>query len=105
MHSGSTAHHAIAPHHDPHDQEKVLFEHHVAREINEAAKRDEFDSLVIVAPAHALEAIRSALDPAAKARIAGTLAKDLLKTPDDELWPHLKEWVPPVRHTAPFSRG
>ena len=26
----------------------------------------------------------------------GSLAKDLVNTPDHELWSHLKEWVRPV---------
>lgn len=103
MHSGSTAHHAIAPRHDPHDQEKMLFGHVVARQLNEASQRDEFDSLVIVAPAHALQSIRDALDTTTAAKVVGTLAKDLLKTPDSELWPHVKEWVAPVHRSVPFS--
>jgi hypothetical protein len=30
-------------------------------------------------------------------KIVGTLARDLIKTPDDELWPHVREWVRPTR--------
>ena len=104
MHTGSTAHHAIAPRHDPHEQEKTLFGHVVGRELNELAQGDEFDSLLIVAPAHALEAISNALDTTAQGKVVGALAKDLVKVPDDELWPHLKEWVPPVRRDAPYTQ-
>ncbi|HBK05545.1 MAG TPA: host attachment protein [Acetobacteraceae bacterium] len=103
FHSDSSAHHAITPRHDPHEQEKMLFGHVVARQLNGASQRGEFDSLVIVAPAHALESIRGALDTTTAAKVVGTLAKDLLKTPDDELWPHVKEWVPPVHRAVPFS--
>jgi hypothetical protein len=57
--------------------------------------RGEFDELVIVAPPDVLIAIRERLDRATEARIVGTLKKDLVKTPDDELWPHIAKWVRP----------
>ena len=93
FHTGSTVRNSIAPEHDLHDQEKEKFAHYVAKEINEAAIAGTFDELVIVAPAHSLNAIRAALDPAAETKIIGTLAKDLVKTPDHELQPHVSEWV------------
>jgi hypothetical protein len=49
-----------------------------------------------VAPAHTLNAIREKLQVAANNKIVGTLAKDLSKTPDDELWPHVRAWVRPT---------
>ncbi len=100
FHSGSSAHHAIAPEHDLHDLAKEKFARHVAHQINGAAKAETFDELVIAAPAHTLQAIRAALDSAASGRIIGTLAKDLVKTPDHELAPHLSEWVRPVERSA-----
>ena len=103
MHTGSSAHHALAPRHDLHDQEKEQFAHVVARQLNAAAARGEFGALVIVAPAHTLNAIRGALDTTTEERIVGTLAKDLVKTPDDALWPHVRDWVRPVHRTVPFS--
>ena len=60
-----------------------------------------FDALVLVAPAHSLEAIEGALDSAVAAKLTGTVSKDLIKVPDDELWPHLRAFVPapaPKRH-------
>jgi protein required for attachment to host cells len=105
MHSDSTAHHAVAPKHDPHQQEKMLFGHQVARQLNAASGRGDFAALVIVAPAHTLEAISGALDTATAAKVVGTLHKDLLKTPDHEMWPHVKEWVRPVHRSVPFSQA
>lgn len=96
FHSDSTARHAIAPEHDLHDLAKERFARHVAHQINGAAKAETFDELVIAAPAHALQAIRAALDSAASGRIIGTVVKDLVKTPDHELLPHLGDWVRPV---------
>ena len=93
---GSTAHHGLAPRHDPHGLAEDHFAKFVAGQLHDAAARNAFEELVIVAPAHTLNAILAALDGTTKAQIIGTLAKDLVKTPDDALWPHLKDWVRPV---------
>ena len=99
-HSDSTAHHALAPRHDPHELEKEKFARFVAAELN-ALPPQSFDGLVIAAPVHGLQAIVDALDAPVKAKLAGMLSKDLVKTPDDELWTHLQDFVPtatPARH-------
>jgi len=99
-HGDSTAHHALAPRHDPHEMEKEKFSHFLAQQIN-ALPAQSFDGLVIAAPTHCLQAIIEALGAPAKAKLAGTLSKELVKTPDDELWPHLSAFVPeptPARH-------
>jgi protein required for attachment to host cells len=97
VHTGSTAHHALAPRHDPHAMEKDKFAHSIARQLNGGT----FAELVVVAPPHVLSAIRGALDTATEAKVIGTLAKDLVKTPDDELWPHVSAWVRPVHRSVP----
>ncbi len=97
LHSDSSAHHALAPRHDPHELEKEKFADSIARRLSGQAAGDTFDDLVIVAPPHILSAIRGALNPATEAKLIGSLTKDLVKTPDSDLWPHLKEWVRPVR--------
>ncbi len=53
-------------------------------------------NLVIAAPPHSLAAIREKLQVGAEARVIGTLAKDLVKVPDQELSEHFKTWVRPV---------
>jgi protein required for attachment to host cells len=95
--SGAPARHAYTPRTDPHERAKDQFTHAVARMVNANSAADQFNELVVVAPAHVLSELTDALDPAAKAKLLGTLAKDLVKTPDHELWPHLKEWVRPVQ--------
>jgi protein required for attachment to host cells len=95
IHTGSPAHHAIAPRHDPHALTKQRFAKLVGDQLNAAADRDEFEHLVIVAPAHTLSAIRKELGSTATARIVGTRSKDLVNVPDDELWPHVARWVHP----------
>jgi protein required for attachment to host cells len=98
FHSGSSAYNTLVPHHDLHVLEKVKFGRTIAQRLNLAAAGDEFDELVIVAPPHTLVAVRQRLNAATEARIVGTMAKDLVKVPDHELWPHLQGWVRPTRH-------
>ena len=86
----------ITPRHDPHDMEKTRFAQRVGERVKHDSTADAFDALVLVAPAHVLHEMMEQLDPPAKAKILGTLAKDLTKVPDHELWPHLKEWVRPT---------
>lgn len=100
MHTGSSAHHALAPRHDPHELEKERFADSIAQQLNVRAAGDGFDGLVVVAPPHVLRAIRSGLDTRTDAKVIGVLAKNLVKTPDSELWPHVQEWVRPVRRSA-----
>ena len=100
FHTGSSAAHAETPRHDLHRMEKQKFAHLISSELNAAAARAELDALIVVAPAQVLAAIRSRLDVATRATVIGTLKKDLVKTPDHELWPHLAEWIPPVHRAT-----
>jgi protein required for attachment to host cells len=101
FHSDSTAHHALNPRRDLQAMQKEKFAHFVARQLNDGAARGSFDELVIVAPPRTLNAICEKLENATESKIIGTLAKALTKTPDDELWPHVREWVRPThRPTA-----
>jgi protein required for attachment to host cells len=95
FHTGSPAHHSVAPRHDPHALAKQRFAELVGEQLNAAADRDEFEQLVIVAPPHVLAEIRKELGSAAATRIVGTLGKDLVNIPDHELWPHVAQWVQP----------
>jgi protein required for attachment to host cells len=85
----------IDPHHDhPHERAKARFAAFIAAEIN-ALGAEGFEGLVIAAPAHILNYVQEELRADIRAKLLGTVAKDLTKTPDDELWPHLKDYVPP----------
>jgi protein required for attachment to host cells len=94
-HSDATAHHALAPRHDPHELEKEKFARFVAKELNDLPAHS-FDGLVIAAPVHCLNIILETLHPEVTGKLAGTVSKDLAKIPDHELWPHLQEFVPPA---------
>jgi protein required for attachment to host cells len=96
--SGASCHTGASAHHDMHALEKAKFGRAVAAWLNAAA--DSFDDLVIVAPPHTLVAVRQRLNAATDAKIVGTLAKDLAKTPDADLLPHLRPWIEPNRRAA-----
>ena len=96
--SAASAHHAVGQRHDLHTMEKEKFARLVAEQLSAASARDEFDELLLVAPTRTMNELREALDEKTLARVVGTLEKDLVKTPDHELSPHLREWVSaPVR--------
>jgi protein required for attachment to host cells len=101
--SGTAGRHAYSQRHDPHEMAKDRFTHSVARRLNEHSAADAFNELVLVAPSHVLSELTDALDTTTGAKLLGTLAKDLVKTPDHELWPHLKEWVRPVHRAGAAS--
>jgi protein required for attachment to host cells len=90
--SATTTRHAIAPKHDPHELAKHDFLREVARQLDEHATAGEFDRLLLVAPARALSDLRAALGGAARAKLAGTIEKDLVNVPDHALHAHLESW-------------
>lgn len=94
FHSDSSAHHAIAPRHDPHMLEMEEFACFVAKDVN-AMPENGFDALIIAAPRRSLAVILDKLHGNVEAKLTGVLAKDLTKVPDDALWPHLREFVQP----------
>lgn len=100
FHTGSSAHHAIAPKHDPKSLEKENFAAFVAAEVDAAVAAETWDALVLVAPAHTMEVLRGRLGRAAVAILAGGVEKDLVKTPVAELVGHLHHFVPVVQHPA-----
>lgn len=98
--SGASAHHAVGQRNDLHAMEKEKFIGLVGEHVGAASGRDEFDELLLVAPPRALPELREALDAATQAKLVGTLEKDLVKTPDHELWPHVREWVSPAHRPS-----
>lgn len=94
---------AMVPRHDPQDLEKAKFARAIAEQLNAGSAEGVFDELVIVAPSHTLAAVRDALNTITAAKVVGTLAKDLVKVPDNELWPHVREWVRPAHRAVSSS--
>jgi protein required for attachment to host cells len=60
----------------------------VAAVIDEAAVAGSFGRLVIAAPDKMLAQLRARLSPAARARLVGCVAKDLVKAPDSAIAGH-----------------
>lgn len=87
--------HAMQPPTDPKRHEKRRFAHELAGFLDAAAKRGEYDHLILVAPPQALGDLRDELPKAVSDRLAGELAKDLTNLPVHDL---------PV-HLAAVSRG
>lgn len=99
FHTGATAHHAVQPRHDPHQMEKTDFARTVASELN-ALPEGSFGGLILVAPTRLLTTRRDALAPLPARNLIGTLAHDLVKVPDPDLWPHLEPVLPAGLHPA-----
>jgi protein required for attachment to host cells len=89
--SAASARHAVQPRQDLHRAEKQNFAHEVAAWLNAANTRDEFDALVLVAPAHALADLRQALDEPTQRKITAQLQKDLTKVPNADLAANLAD--------------
>jgi protein required for attachment to host cells len=89
--SAAAARHAVQPRQDLHTAEKQNFAHEVAAWLNAANTRDDFDALILVAPAHALADLRQALDEPTQRKITAQLQKDLTKVPNAGLAPHLAD--------------
>jgi protein required for attachment to host cells len=89
--SATSARHAVQPRQDLHQAAKQNFAHEVAALLNEAGQRDEFDTLVLVAPAHVLGDLRQALDEPTRRKVTAQLQKDLTKVPNADLAKHFTD--------------
>ena len=95
--SATPTRHAMAPSSDPHERAEVAFADLVTERIRAEAAEGTFNEFVLVGPAPVLAEIQRRLDPRTQALVMGTVAKDLVNVPLDQLWPHLKPWAHPVR--------
>lgn len=84
--------HAPTPRADPHLLAKHRFVVEVAEQLNHHGDAHAFDQLVLIAPAHALHDLRTALSKTATAKLVGTETHDLVKVPDHDLPSHLAKW-------------
>ena len=79
----------MEPRTDPHEHEQRVFHHRIAAYLDGAAKRGDFDRLILVAPPKALGNLRSELTAATREKVSGELNKDLTHVPTHGLAPHL----------------
>jgi len=88
--SANAARHAVEPRVDLHEAEKQSFVAEVAEVLNIAGTKDEFDRLILVAPAHALNDLEKGLDGPTRAKVAHKLQKDLTNVPNGALSSHFE---------------
>jgi protein required for attachment to host cells len=82
--------HAMEPRVDSHQYEKQQFAKMMAKQINDACQRGDFDSLILVAPPQTLGELRNALEKPALSKVIGELGKDLTKVAIHDLPKHLE---------------
>lgn len=87
--SANSARHAVEPRRDLHEAAKEDFIALVAQEIEAGHGRDQFDSLVLVAPPGVLTELKNNLGKPLATLVVGDLQKDLTKVPDHDLTEHL----------------
>ncbi|PCJ61730.1 MAG: hypothetical protein COA65_01915 [Rhodospirillaceae bacterium] len=90
MHIADGSRHAMAPRVDWHEFEKELFAKKMAEILNQAAQKETFDRLVLVAPSKTLDASRKALGKTAREKTTAEINKDLTRVPIHELPAHLE---------------
>lgn len=86
---GALGTHRFAPKTDRREYEKSLFAADLAVVIDKAAKRKQFDRLVLVAPPTTLGRLRNAMDAKTRGLVAAEVAKDLTHVPLHALPKHL----------------
>jgi protein required for attachment to host cells len=83
--SGPGASHGFAPREDWHQFEKRRFAGSMAKMLNEAAHRNAYDRLVLVAPPEPLGALRAKLDATTRGLVVKEIGKDLTGVPAHDL--------------------
>lgn len=89
--SGYSGHHAVQPRTDPHQAAKLKFMHTLADYINAAGAKNDYDELILFAPAHCLHELRECLDAGARRKVTHEAARDLTKLPFAELQAHIEK--------------
>jgi protein required for attachment to host cells len=84
------ARHAIERENGPHRREAALFARRIARRLDEARRRDEFENLVVVAGPPFLALMRQELPRLTRARVAHEIHKDLVHGSVGDLRRHLE---------------
>jgi protein required for attachment to host cells len=92
--SAGPSRHAIEPRIDAHEQRKERFLEKIATHLGRAAERNEFEHLVIVAPASAIGEMRKDLSPLLKKRLYGEFVHDYVHQTNDYIYRHIKDGLP-----------
>ncbi|HET7202582.1 MAG TPA: host attachment protein [Steroidobacteraceae bacterium] len=89
--SGGGARHALDPVSQARKIEAARFARRIARRLDEARRRDEFDDLILVAGSRFLGMVRRELSKPTTARVVHEVAKDLVHSPVADLRRHLPQ--------------
>ena len=83
--------HAVEPRHDPHRARETLFARQLGAMLGGYAARNDFDRLVLVAPAAMLGDLRRALQPQVLEKVVAEVDKDLTKIPTHNVLAHIND--------------
>jgi len=83
------ARHAIERENDPRHREAIRFARRIARRLDEARRKDEFEQLIVVAGPSFLGLMREEMSRPTRARVVHEVHKDLVHSPVDALRRHL----------------
>jgi protein required for attachment to host cells len=92
--SGGPVRHAIEPRTDAHEQRKERFLAQLTSRLERAAENQEFEHLVVVAPAPAMGELRKDFSPLLKQRLYGEFVHDYVHQPNDYIYRHIKDGLP-----------
>jgi protein required for attachment to host cells len=92
--SHGSARHAIEPRSDPHEQRKEQFLLKLSRFLNEARRTKEFESLIVIAPAHALGSLRDHLSEDASKSVIAEFVHDYSHQDNETIYKHVKDSLP-----------
>jgi protein required for attachment to host cells len=83
------ARHAVGNENDPRHREALRFAKRIARRLDEARRKDEFEELIVVAGPPFLGLVREKLSRPTRARVVHEIRKDLVHSPVEILREHL----------------
>jgi protein required for attachment to host cells len=89
--SATTGRHGIEAKTDPHDLAKERFVQSIAEDLNKSHAGGAFDVLVLAVTRAQVHTLETSLNATTRACVAAVVAKDLVKTPNHEIWPRLTE--------------
>lgn len=81
--------HAVEPPTDPHRHERAVFAAQIAERLEHGRVQGEFADLVLVAPPAFLGELRAALGTDCSRQVRGSLDKDLVREPVEEIARHV----------------
>ena len=86
---GASARHSSGPEHSARRHSVEVFTRRIGAELERAWRARRFDSLVIVAGARLMGRLRAALPAGVRAKITGSVLKDIVHRPAEDVLPYL----------------